>query len=230
MKKFTLQFIFILTLFELTGCSSMVATKNDQVVEAPAKVFKASGAGNIQHLPQLTELQNQLASEQIAKLNAYRSLAKQLYKEKLSDKLFVADQVIKDELYRTYLDLFIREARVVESKNIADQKKVVLELLVPSRFYQCLSASVEVVSRCLREDNKVPFTRLGYQQATKSTVNLSCAAVDCGARISMSGFSSDTTGLDKTLLDLGLYDSEWSANMAIRSFIQYVFPTGFLLN
>ncbi len=231
MKKLTLNIGSILILVVLAGCSSVSTKSVDSVDKYSAyianKVLQAKGYSK---LSQFTEIQNELVIEQSAKLNAYRDLAKQLYSTKLSEQLAIADQVIKDEIYRIYLDLFLREARIVESTNIADQRMVILELDLSARFYHCISTTVNVVSKCLQEDNKIPFTRIGYQQATKSTVNLACATSNCGAQISVSGFSKEKSALNSALQNAGLYDTEWTINIALRSMVQYFLSTGHLLN
>ena len=230
MKKFASIFTLFFTTFLLLGCSSVAEIKPDENPKVASKVLLASGYSKLRNLPQLTEDQNRLAIEQSAKLNAYRQLAKQLYNVRLSKDLLVADQIIKDESYRIYFDLFLREAKVVQSKNIADLKLVELELDLLPRFYQCISATVEVVSLCLHKENKIPFTRIGYQRAPMTKVNLSCASIDCGMQLSMSGFSTSKPAFDRAMLNIGLYDLEWSANIALKSFMQYFFPTGYLIN
>ena len=136
--------------------------------------------------------------------------------------------MIKDEPFRVYVDLFLREAKVVESRHLADQQKVLLRLYLSPRFYHCISSTVERVSQCLQEDNKTPFTRIGYQQAPVSTVNLACS--DCEAQLSVSGFSKEKHGVDGFLLDAGLYDTEWAVNMATKAMLRYFFISQFVIN
>ena len=207
----------------LAGCSSVDIKTSDSSSSVDNKVLLASGYSQLRIRPQLTPAQNVFATEQSAKLNAYRELAKQLYTEALADDLVVADQVLKNEAYRIFLDLFLREAQVVESAMIADQKKIALALSLTPRFYQCISSTVAVVSQCLQEDNKIPFTRIGYQHAPVSTVNLSCASSDCAAQLSVSGFSKEKNAVDSAMLDYGLYDAEWTVNMTLKTMLRYFF-------
>ncbi len=209
----------------LVACSSAVIKPETPVSYQSDKILHAKGYRKIQNTPRLSSIQNQLFIEQAAKLNAYRELAKQLYNEKLTSNLLVANQVIKDEAFRIYLDLFLREARVVESKFIADQKSVVLALRLTPRFYHCVSSTVSQVKRCLGEDNKIQFTRIGYQQAPLTTVNLSCS--DCSSQLSVSGFSKEKNAFDRGLLDLGLYDAQWVGNMGVAAAIRYFHFTRF---
>jgi hypothetical protein len=207
-----------------TACSSL-ALKTGNSNEHVPKVLQSFGYSLVSHNPQLTKIQNRFATEQAAKINAYRFLAEQLFSEKLVDNLLVADQVIKDESYRIYLDIFLREAKVVGYTTIADQQKVTLELTLTPRFYQCFSSTIDVVSKCLNEDNKIPFSRLGYQQVPVSTVNMVCVSSNCFGELSISGFSKEKHIIDRTLLNFGLYDTEWTANMALKTWLRYFFIT-----
>lgn len=207
------------------ACTS-VATKP---VASTTKIYKtlyADGYSQFRNIPQLTQVQNQYAAEQAAKLNAYRELAKQLYLEQLSEELVIADQVLKNDLYRVYLDLFLREANIIKSTQIAEQNKITLQLNLTPRFYHCFSFTVKTVTGCIQEDNKIPYTRVGYQHVPLSTINLSCASTDCSTQLVVSGFSEEKNALDRTMLDYGLYDSEWTVNIALRAALRYFINTG----
>lgn len=229
MKKIILRILFCISIMMLAACSSVITESLDYTLKPDStdlvvdKVMQASGYSILRSQPQLTQVQNQFAVEQKAKLNAYRDLALQIYREKLFKGRLVADQIIEDEAYRVYLDLFLREARVVESRHIADQQKVVLELTLTPRFYQCFSATVAGVTQCLREDNKIPFTRIGYKKAPMSTVNLACS--DCADQLSIAGFSEEKNSIDSALLNIGLYDAEWTVNMGIKLMFNYLYLT-----
>ena len=233
MKKFTLRVLLSISVIILAACSSTTKTLDYTLMPDSAdfvadKVLLASGYSVLRFFPQLTPVQNQYAIEQSAKLNAYRALAKQIYTEQLFEGRVVADQVMKDEVYRIYLDLFLREARVVESRVIADQHKILLELTLTPRFYQCFSATATVVSQCLQEDNKIPFTRIGYNKAPISTVNLAC--LDCADQLSVAGFSKEKHALDRALLSAGLYDAEWTVNMGVKIMLRYFYLSGFVFD
>ena len=225
MEKIILKTLFTLLLSALFACTP-VTTKPIEPIAKTNKILYADGFGQSRNIPQLTQVQNQYAAEQAAKIDAYRDLAKQLYLEQLTQEILVADQVLKDDLYRVYLDLFLREAKVIKSTQIAEQNKVTLQLDLTPRFYHCLSFTVKKVSSCIKEDNKTPFTRVGYQHVPSSTVNLSCATADCSTQLLVSGFSKEKGALDRTLLDYGLYDSEWTVNVALRSALRYFIHTG----
>lgn len=224
MKRIVLRSVLFIALMMLAACSSIMPKKtSEQVAE---KVLLASGYVQIQNKPQLTAKQNHFAIEQATKNNAYRMLADLLYSQNLNNGLMVADQVIKDESFRIYADLFIREAKVVEFQKIMDRQKVLLKLSLTPRFYHCISSTVAVVSQCLQEDNKSRFTRIGYQQAKMETVNVSCP--ECVGSLSVSGFSKEKTTVDGVMLDYGMYDSEGMVNLAVRGMLNYMALTQFV--
>jgi len=223
-----LRLIWVVVSMALVACSSLSIKSDEDAVKAPDKIIQVKGSSRLQRLTHLTQKQNQFALEQAATINAYRSLAKLLYQEQLTDGVLVADQVIKAEVFRIYLDLYMRYAKVIESTNIYDQKNVGLALTLTPRFYHCLSTTVERVSACLYEDGKVQYTRIGYKNAPVSIVNLSCS--DCSSQLSVSGFSKPKNGFDSALLNMGGYDLEWIGHTAASAFVRYLYLTNIVFN
>jgi len=223
-----LRLMWVVVSMALVACSSLSIKSDEDAVKVPDKVIQVKGSSRLQRLRHLTQKQNQFALEQAATINAYRALAKLLYNEQLTDDLLVADQVIKAEVFRVYLDLYMRYAKVIESTNIYDQKNVKLSLTLTPRFYHCLSTSVERVSACLYEDGKIQYTRIGYKHAPVSTVNVSCS--DCSSQLSVSGFSKQKNGLDSALLNMGGYDMEWIGHTGSSAFIRYLYLTNIVFN
>lgn len=212
----------------LAACSS-ISTKFDMAdTQKSAKVLTVQGGSQLPKQAHLTEQQNRFELEQAATINAYRKLAGLLYKEILADDLLVADQVIKAEAFRIYVDLFLREANVIGFENIYEQKKVSLALTLSPRFYQCVSTTVTKVSQCLLEDNKIPFTRIGYQKSPVSTVNLSCYG--CSSQFSIAGFSKEKDIVSRVMLEAGFYDVGWLSNMAATAIARYWFITNSVFN
>jgi len=215
----------MLTTFFLIGCHS-IKPQNHHFVMNHQKVLQATGFSPLKKQPGLSAVQNKFAVEQYAALEAYRGLAKQIYSENLADHLKVADQIMADDSYRVYLDLFLRQAIVMETKIVSDQKKLTLALTLTPRFYRCISHSVKVVRQCIQEDGKIPFTRIGFQSATVSLEDLQCVDLGCLSPFYVTGFSKERNLLDQTLLRGGLYDAEWTVNMAVRAALRYFVLSG----
>ncbi|AMK77917.1 MULTISPECIES: hypothetical protein [Methylomonas] len=216
---------WVLMVLALNGCAA-VGGRNAEVPSA-GKTLRASGYSHFDDSGKLGVNQRWLQAQQAAKLDAYRGLADLLYQEKLGNQTTVGAQVMRDEVYRVYLDSYLREARAADYRTIRDNLKTTLELRLSPRFYQCMSGDPALAGQCLQEDNKLAFTRLGYKTATVTSANLACGARDCSDQYYVAGFSKRPNVVDDVLLDAGLYDVEWIANTGLRTIFQYLLINGF---
>lgn len=218
--------ISILLLAVAASCS----TGGQPRAERPSqtKTLQAVGFSRFDETGRLQVHNRWLSAQQVAKLNAYRSLADQIYLETLGGGKTVGTQVVSHEAYRVYVDVYLREARASDYRTVKDTLKTTLELTLTPRFYDCMAGDVAKVDACLREDGKVPFTRLGYKTATTTSANLGCANRDCSDLYSVKGFSNDRNLVDDLLLDAGLYDAEWTINTGARALFNYMLINGLL--
>lgn len=224
MKKLLLIVLTSYFYLSLIGCSKtrqhLELDNTEKFSTDLKKTLTAQGVGKVRK-NQYVSIKNQYElAKQAAKIKAYRELAKQLYSEKVTSNFSVADQVIGHEKFRVYTDLYIRNAKETENNTIFGQTSVTLELILSSRFYYCLS-SLEGVNQCLLEDQKEPFTRVGYQVVPVSNTHLGCMDTHCFSQFSVSGFTKQKNTVDRAMLDYGLYDSEWIINMALKSAFRY---------
>lgn len=226
MKAFkTICLVLIMSV--ATGCASVGGKSAEALSPSAGKTLRATGYSRFDDSGKLAVNQRWLQAQQAAKLDAYRGLADLLYQEKLGNQTTVGAQVMRDEVYRVYLDSYLREARAADYRTVRDSLKTTLELRLSSRFYQCMSGDTALAGQCLQEDNKLAFTRLGYKTATVTSANLACGARDCSDQYYVAGFSKRQNGVDDTLLDAGLYDVEWIANTGLRTIFQYLLINGF---
>ncbi|MCQ8182468.1 hypothetical protein NP603_15205 [Methylomonas sp. SURF-1] len=209
----------------LAGCAAN-GSKNAEMAPQP-KTLRASGYSTFDNSGRLSVNQRWLQAQQAAKLEAFRSLADQLYREPLDDGDTVGAKVMRDETYRIYLDTYLRGAAASDYRTVKDSLKATLELQLSPRFYRCMSGSAGNVDQCLQQENKVPFTRLGYKEATVTSANLACGSRDCNDLYYVSGFSKQPNILDDVLLDAGLYDAQGIVNTGARGFLQYFLFNGF---
>lgn len=216
---------WVVMVLALNGCAA-VGDKHADVSSA-GKTLRATGYSRFDDSGKLAVNQRWLQAQQAAKLDAYRGLADLLYQEKLGNQTTVGAQVMRDEVYRVYLDSYLREARAADYRTVRDSLKTTLELHLSPRFYQCMSGDTVLAGQCLQEDNKLAFTRLGYKTATVTSANLACGARDCSDQYYVSGFSKKPNVVDDTLLEAGLYDVEWIANTGLRTIFQYLLINGF---
>ena len=228
MKHLISIFFGLLLVVAGWGCSSMNSRDSANAMPATSKTLVASGYSRLDNSGQLNVNNRWLSAQQVAKLNAYRGLADQLYYEPLGDNKTVGTQVIGHEVYRVYLDIYLRKAQAADYKTVQDSLKTTLKLELSPRFYQCMSGDAVQASQCIQEDDKLAFSRLGYKTATTTTANLACGAIDCSDQFVVSGFSKERNQVDGFLLDVGLYDTEWIVNTGARTFFNYLLINGFL--
>lgn len=170
------------------------------------------GSGFARYTEESQATKRWLQTQQQAKLDAYRDLAEQVYRVVLKDGRTVGHQVVADERYRQYVDIYLRQAKASEYRNARDVLKAQMTLTLTPRFFQCLQGDVSEVSLCLLEQNKSIVTRIGQRTATSGSINLACAQADCSDRLAVGGFDGKRNPVDAALLEAGLYDSEWFVN------------------
>lgn len=225
-------FITIILLATLVvGCAHIESRDSTSVAPPTSKTLVANGYSRFDDITGQQKVnQRWLSAQQVAKLNAYRGLADQLYYEPLGKNTpkTVGSQVIKDEVYRVYLDTYLREAQAIDYHTVKDSLKATLQLKLTPRFYQCMNGDVAQARRCLQEDDKLAFTRLGYKTATSVSSNMACGISDCSDQLSVKGFSKDRNLVDGALLDAGFYDVEWTVNTGARTLFNYLLIYGFL--
>lgn len=211
----------------MTACAGkQVKDDGVETLDKIHKVITATGQGVLTQAAGLSEQQIKLKAEQDAKMRAYRSLASVLYYEKLNGSKTVASLVMRDESYRVYVDLFLREAKFGDSRILGKKLLTQLDLSLTDRFYRCMNATVEGVRRCLLEDNKMQFTRLGYNSSEVKTVNLACGTADCSDLFHVGGFNRQKSAFDRGLLNAGLYDSEWIVSASGRLLANFLLIQG----
>lgn len=208
----------------LAACSSVGSNKPDTpAAVTTGKALRATGYSHFDDSGKVSVNQRWLMAQQTAKLNAYRGLADQLYKEVLDGKNTVGSQVMRDEVYRVYFDTYLRGALAVDYRTVKDVLMATVELKLSPRFFRCMSGDADVVNQCLQDDGKLPFTRIGYKPATTTSVNMACDNRDCSDQLYVQGFSKERNRVDDALLDAGLYDVEWmvrtGADLTARYFL-----------
>jgi hypothetical protein len=221
MNRNNALFGLCLFILGLSGCASL----SQPVAETNVKL-SVSGQAKILNNPRQSALQRRYQAEQQAAINAYRRLAALLFQQIVKPDVSVADQVLQNEMFRLYVDTFLREAEIHRDTN-RNYSHVELNLTIHNRFRRCMS-NLAAVQNCLREENKIPFSRIGYREAMQKFVNLHCQVPDCSGQFSIAGFRRENSVVNKALLHAGLYDVEWllntTAQIAARYFLLTEFP------
>lgn len=227
MKRGNTLLIIIGLILILTGCASHGNKPNSGLVGLD-KTLQADGYSRFDDSGQMPVTHRWLSAQQQAKLSAYRVLAEQLYYEPLLGTATVGSQVIAHEAYRVYLDLYLRQARATDYRTIRDSLKSTLQLKLSPRFYQCMSGDAAQAKRCIQEDGKLTYTRLGRQPARTIRINLACAATDCSDQFYVKGFGKQNNATDAAWLNKGFYDVEWTVNTGMRILFNYLLIHGFV--
>ena len=218
--------MMMLATLMILGCAQVGSRDSIAVTD---KTLVASGYSQFADVGVLQKVNERwLSAQQVAKLNAYRSLADQLYYESLGNNKTVGSQVVQSEVYRVYLDTYLRNAQAVDYLTVKNSLKATLQLKLTPRFYQCMSSDLVGARQCLQEDDKLAFTRIGYKTASVSSKNLACAQLDCSDQFFVKGFSKDRNVVDDAMLDAGFYDLEWTINTGARTLFNYLLTYGFL--
>ncbi|HRP97951.1 MAG TPA: LPP20 family lipoprotein [Rhodocyclaceae bacterium] len=120
-------------------CSGTACGVAQPVVATPTK-FIAVGYGNVGSFTQYSSHgQQALMAMRAARLDAYRNLAEQVHGVRVWGNTAVSAFVTQNDSIRTYVDAFIRGARVVNMANIGDGNyEVTVELELPPTFTACL--------------------------------------------------------------------------------------------
>ncbi|MDD2744282.1 MAG: LPP20 family lipoprotein [Rhodocyclaceae bacterium] len=107
----------------------------------PAKL-QAVGYGAPGSYSQYTHGQQKLMAIRAAQVDAYRNLAEQVYGFRVWGSTSVSAFATQNDTVRTYVDAFIRGARVVNTTAIADGNfEVTVELELSQNFLNCFNAS-----------------------------------------------------------------------------------------
>jgi len=101
----------------------------------------ATGYGNSGSYGQYTPGQAKLMAMRAAKVDAYRNLAEQVHGVRVWGNTAVSSFVAQNDVVRTYVDSFIRGARVVSVSAIADGNyEATVELELTSSFFDCFAS------------------------------------------------------------------------------------------
>ena len=104
-----------------------------------SKKVTAVGYGSIASYSQYASGQQKLMAMRAAQLDAYRSLAEQVYGVRIASNTSVSAYATQNDSVRSYVNSFIRGARVTNTAALADGNyEVTVELDVPEYFRPCL--------------------------------------------------------------------------------------------
>lgn len=105
----------------------------------PTKLM-AVGYGSVGSYSQYTHAQQKLMAMRAAQVDAYRNLAEQVYGFRIWGNTAVSAFATQNDSVRSYVDAFVRGARVVNMTSIADGNwEATVELELSPQFLECLT-------------------------------------------------------------------------------------------
>lgn len=112
------------------------------VTPVAAQKIVATGYGNTGSYGQYTTGQAKLMAMRAAKVDALRNLAEQVHGVRVWGNTAVSAFVTQNDTVRTYVDSFIRGARVINMTAVADGNyEATVELELTTQFFECLVSS-----------------------------------------------------------------------------------------
>lgn len=144
---------------------------------APATPTKllAVGYGAVGSYSQYTHAQQKLMAMRAAQVDAYRNLAEQVYGFRVWGNTAVSAFATQNDTARTYVDAFVRGARVVNMTSIADGNwEATVELELSPQFFDCLSRG----GQC------------GLRNSVPSCTNGACGCTTPGCASTSAGYTS----------------------------------------
>lgn len=109
------------------------------VIKPPPIKVSAVGYGSTNAYSQLAHGQQKLMAMRAAKIDAYRSLAEQVYGVQITSNSTVGSFAMQNDQIRASVDAFVRGAKVVSINSIADGNfECTVELELPPDFRDCI--------------------------------------------------------------------------------------------
>jgi hypothetical protein len=124
----------------LAGCATpcCVGIPPSPVVATPTKIT-ATGYGSTASYTQYTTGQQKLMAMRAAQVDAFRALAERVHGFRITGSTSVSAFATQSDTIRSYVDSFIRGARVTGVNAIADGNyEATVELDITPQFYSCV--------------------------------------------------------------------------------------------
>lgn len=143
-----LALIALLSVVALGGCVSSGqyhyeerGELRDQQREFDSIVVRVSGFGTYENVANdRLSTRKRLMARRASQLDAYRNLAERVYGTVIYGSSTVSDFVARNDMFRTYVDTYLRGAKLVSVNEHSDGVvETVMELKLERRFRECVA-------------------------------------------------------------------------------------------
>ena len=196
----------------LSACSSFTNSYSEGYsVQTAGKRLIASGYGTAEKSDKYSLPQIKLMAMRSSKLDAYRSLAEQVYGVRLRGMTTVENMIVTHDSYKSYVDAYLRGAKILRTVAINHDKyagddgfETVVEIELTPRFYECMNGSPSLINDCLQQpmpqapesELLTPFSSISPTMKNETTFVASasqtpahCNSMDCYEYPVTSGFN-----------------------------------------
>ena len=147
--------IVLLSLAVLSGCARNSVHK-DARADAEDRfdpiVVRVSGFGTYENVAtDRLDTRKRLMARRASQLDAYRNLAERVYGTVIYGSSTVNDFVSRNDMFRTYVDTYLRGAKLIAVNEHSDGVvETIMELKLEPRFRECVSkvSDRDVASLC----------------------------------------------------------------------------------
>ncbi len=135
------KIIFLCVCCLITGCSKPLVI--DDAIGPTKENLVAVGYGAMNQYLDYPEPQQHLLAIRAAKLDAYRSLAEELYGTEIRSNTTVRDMAVQNDSYRSYVHAVVRGARL---RNVTLKSEGIYEAEVELRWHTALIGCLQAPS------------------------------------------------------------------------------------
>ncbi|PSF12432.1 LPP20 family lipoprotein [Marinobacter shengliensis] len=156
--RWTLVPVLVFTLAACAPVGSYQNSSQDTRTEFEPITVRVSGFGTYQDVREdRVNPRKRLMARRASQLDAYRNLAERVYGTVIYGSSTVNDFVVNNDNFRTYVDSYIRGARMVAVNEHSDGViETVMELKLEPRFRECVS---RVLDDQVRDQCMIPMPR-----------------------------------------------------------------------
>lgn len=179
-------FILIALSSSLISCSNQRITK---VKVPPIKILSAMGYGTADMYKNYSPEQRRLMSMRASKMDALRNLAEQIYGVRIHGHTTVSDMVVRNDSYRSYIDAFLKGARVKSITALNNNTyESVVEITLTPKFFSCFSGEARAYSQCFGNGHRRYVEKTKPEVTLARLENYNCSSASCYKFPDIAGF------------------------------------------